>query len=150
MTRNDLFKEIDDELFFDEIVKSGNKNKNTNEIDNMKLFYKLKDEFLKINNIKDYKSVQDKLYKNMSKREMIEFELVRILEKLNNDPNMTSQIIDIERLLKMYDEDIPQKVYRVIINSIIKMELIMNIKIGLFVELCELYEMLSKRKIEEN
>lgn len=150
MTRNDLFKEIDDELFFDEIVKSGNKNKNTNEIDNMKLFYKLKDEFLKINNIKDYKSVQDKLYKNMSKREIIEFELVRMLEKLNNDPNMTSQIIDIERLLKMYDEDIPQKVYRVIINSIIKMELIMNIKIGLFVELCELYEMLSKRKIEEN
>lgn len=139
-----LFMELDDDLFFNKVIKLSSKDK---ELKNMKLFNKLKFEYLLISNIKDYKNVQKELYGNKTRREIIEFEIVRIINNFNNDEFVATQLMAIENLLKMYGDDIPEKDYKLIINSIIKLELMLDIKIGLFVELCELFEKVSKRNM---
>ena len=68
--------ELDDDLFFNKVIKISNKDK---ELKNMKLFDKLKFEYLLISNIEDYKRVQQELYGNKTRREIIEFEIVRII-----------------------------------------------------------------------
>ena len=50
----------------------------------------------------------------------------------------------------MYHDDIPNDVYKRMVNLIIKLELMLDVKIGLFKELCELYEFLNNKFKEEN
>ena len=137
-----LFMELDDDLFLYEVG-----NQKNNKLNNMELFDKLKNEFLIISNIDNYENEQQKLYGDKTKREIIEFELVRIIDNLNNNEFVTFQLVNIEKLLKMYHDDIPDNVYKTIINLIIKIELMLDVKIGLFKELCELYEDLNNREI---
>ena len=108
------------------------------------LFVKLRDEYLKIVKIVNYENFQDQLYGSKNKREIVEFELFRI--KSNNliIDSVKENIIDIEKLLKMYDKEIPDDVYEKIINLIIKLELSLDMNIGLFREVCALYEKENK------
>ena len=53
-------------------------------------------------------------------------------------------IVDVEKLLKIYDEQIPDEVYEKIINLIIKLELSLDMNVGLFREVCRLYEKENK------
>lgn len=108
------------------------------------LFVKLRDEYLKIVKIVNYENFQDQLYGSKNKREIVEFELFRI--KSNNliIDSVKENIIDIEKLLKMYDKEIPDDVYEKIINLIIKLELSLDMNVGLFRELCRLYEKENK------
>lgn len=108
------------------------------------LFVKLREEYLKIVKIVNYENFQDQLYGSKNKREIVEFELFRI--KSNNliIDSVKENIIDIEKLLKMYDKEIPDDVYEKIINLIIKLELSLDMNVGLFRELCCLYEKENK------
>ena len=108
------------------------------------LFVKLREEYLKIIKIANYDVFQDKLYGNKNRKEIVEFELFRI--KSNNliIDYVKENIIDIEKLLKMYDEQIPDDVYEKIINLIIKLELSLDMNVGLFREVCRLYEKENK------
>lgn len=108
------------------------------------LFVKLREEYLKIIKIINYDVVQDQLYGDKNRREIVEFELFRI--KSNNliIDYVKENIIDIEKLLKMYDEQIPDDVYEKIINLIIKLELSLDMNVGLFREVCCLYEKENK------
>ena len=139
-----LFMELDDNLFLYEV---GNQKKN--KLNSIELFNKLRNEYIIITNIDNYEKVQQDLYGNKSKKEIIEFELVRIIDNLNNNEFVTVQLVNIEKILKMYHEEVPNDVYNRIINLIIKLELVLDIKIGLFKELCELYNSLSNEKINE-
>lgn len=108
------------------------------------LFVKLSEEYLKIIKIANYDTFQDKLYGNKTRKEIVEFELFRI--KSNNliVDYVKENIIDIEKLLKMYDDEIPDDVYEKIINLIIKLELSLDMNVGLFREVCRLYEKENK------
>ena len=140
-----LFMELEDDLFVYEVGQ----NANVYKFNNIDLFDKLREEYITIKNIDNYKDVENRLYKDKSRREIVEFELVRIIDNLNNNEFVTSQLVNIEKLLKMYEEDIPDNVYKNIINLIIKIELMIDINIGLFVELCELFEGLNNKDIDE-
>ena len=140
-----LFMELDDDLFLYEIG-----NQKVSKLNNIELFDKLRNEFLIISNIVNYEELEQKLYGNKSRKEIIEFELVRIIDNLNNNEFVTFQLVNIEKLLKMYHGDIPNDVYKRMINLIIKVELMLDVKIGLFKELCELYVFLSNKFKEEN
>lgn len=140
-----LFMELDDDLFLYEIG-----NQKVNKLNNIELFDKLRNEFFIISNIDNYEDLEKKLYGDKSKKEIIEFELVRIIDNLNNNEFVTFQLVNIEKLLKMYHDDIPNDVYKRMINLIIKLELMLDVKIGLFKELCELYEFLNNKFKEEN
>ena len=104
------------------------------------LFVILREEYLKIIKIDNYDVLQDKLYGNKNRKEVVEFELFRI--KSNNliIDYVKENIVDVEKLLKIYDEQIPDEVYEKIINLIIKLELSLDMNVGLFREVCRLYE----------
>ena len=70
-------------------------------------FLQLKNYYLKIKNIKDYHMLEKKLYANKSKKEMISFEIVRILKNSKANVKVSEQIEDIKLLLNMYDDDLP-------------------------------------------
>ena len=140
-----LFMELEDDLFFCEVGQ----NTNMYKFNNIDLFDKLREEYIIIKNIDNYEDVENRLYKDKSRREIIEFELVRIIDNLKNNDFVTLQLVNIEKLLKMYEEDIPDNVYKNIINLIIKIELMIDINVGLFVELCELFETLNNKDIDE-
>ena len=108
------------------------------------LFVKLREEYLKIIKIDNYDVLQDKLYGNKNRKEVVEFELFRI--KSNNliVDYVKENIVDVEKLLKIYDEQIPDEVYEKIINLIIKLELSLDMNVGLFREVCCLYEKENK------
>ena len=134
-----LFMELD-ETFLDNI------NVEKISFDNDLLFFKLKELYLIINNIDDYGSIQKKLYENKTKKQIVELELARIKKKKFKDRYIIDGVLNIEQLLRLYD-DIPDNVYEKIINLIIKIELLLDINVGLFNEVCKLYE--NERKIVE-
>ena len=129
-----------DETFLDNI------NVEKISFDNDLLFFKLKELYLIINNIDDYGSIQKKLYENKTKKQIVELELARIKKKKFKDRYIIDGVLNIEQLLRLYD-DIPDNVYEKIINLIIKIELLLDINVGLFNEVCKLYE--NERKIVE-
>ena len=111
------------------------------------MFLKLKKLYLKIINICGYENFQKKLYGNRTKRQIVELELVRIKNKNSKDKFVIENVLNIEKLLKMYDEDIPETIYEKIINLIIQLQLSLDMNIGLFNEVCKMYE--NERKIIE-
>ena len=144
---DNLFTDLKSDFVNNANIKYDNSLLNDNEgtvYKNKFLFVKLRDEYLKIIKIANYDTFQDKLYGNKNRKEIVEFELFRI--KSNNliIDYVKENIIDIEKLLKMYDEQIPDDVYEKIINLIIKLELSLDMNVGLFREVCRLYEKENK------
>ena len=144
---DNLFTDLKSDFVNNANTKYDNSLLNDNEgtvYKNKFLFVKLREEYLKIIKIANYDTFQDKLYGNKTRKEIIEFELFRI--KSNNliIDYVKENIIDIEKLLKMYDEQIPDDVYEKIINLIIKLELSLDMNVGLFREVCRLYEKENK------
>ena len=103
-------------------------------------FLKLKNQYLVIKNINNYEDVEKKLYKNKSRIEIVKFEISRIIKNMNGNEKVSEQIANIERLLQMYKGNMSDDLYKRIINLIIKIELILDMKIGLFSELCIIFE----------
>lgn len=119
-------------------------------VEEKRYFAKLKTEYLKIKGIKDYQKIQIRLYENKSKIEIIKFEIARIKNHSKCNAKIFAQIDDINSLLKIYNDNIPEQKYYKIINLIIKMEIQMGMRIGLFKELCDLFEAEVKRINEGN
>ena len=139
--------ELNDAFFNNTNIEQDNVKLDNKELSTYKndfLFYKLRKEYLRIIKINDYESFQKKLYGNKNRNEIVEFELFRIKKNSSIDNSVIENIINIEKLLKMYNEEIPEDVYEKIINSIIKLELSLDMNIGLFKELCSLYEKENK------
>ena len=144
---DNLFTDLKSDFVNNANIKYDNSLLNDNEgtvYKNKFLFVKLRDEYLKIIKIANYDTFQDKLYGNKNRKEIVEFELFRI--KSNNliIDYVKENIIDIEKLLKMYDGQIPDEIYEKIVNLIIKLELSLDMNVGLFREVCRLYEKENK------
>lgn len=137
---DELFIELDKTFFNDENIGKSNFNMDL-------IFLRLKKQYLRIINIDNYKSFQKKLYGNRTKKQIIELELVRIKDRDFKDKNIVENVVNIEKLLKMQDDDIPQIIYEKIINLIIKLELSLDMNVGLFEELCKMYE--NEKKLIE-
>ena len=103
-------------------------------------FLKLKNQYLIIKNINNYEDVEKGLYKNKSRIEIVRFEISRIIKNMNGNEKVSEQIANIERLLQMYKGNLSDDLYKRIINLIIKIELILDMRIGLFSELCIIFE----------
>ena len=143
---NNLFKDLNSDFVNNTNIKYDNGliNNDLSVYKNKFLFVKLKEEYLKIIKIDNYDTFQDKLYGNNNRKDIVEFELFRI--KSNNliIDYVKENIFDIEKLLKMYDEQNPDEIYEKMINLIIKMELSLDMNVGLFREVCHLYEKENK------
>lgn len=118
-------------------------------LEDKRLFLKLKREYFKIKNIKDYKALQKKLYSNMNKSEIISFETVRILNSPSVNSRIAEQISNIRQILELNDGDLSDELYNKMANLIIMAEISLNIKVGLFSELCSFFEN-EIDKIDEN
>jgi len=135
--QNDSSKLKVDNLFFDDDMGLYPKNEKI-------VFYnKLKSEYLRILMIDNYDVVQKRLYGDKTNRLIIEFELTRIKKISKGNKLVLERVNNIEKLLEMYGDDISDDIYQMIINEIIKLELSLNMKIGLFKELCSLYKMIN-------
>lgn len=108
-------------------------------LDDKKNFLKLKKEYLKIISIKDFQKVQEKLYSDKSKKEILSLEISRILNK-NKDFEILEQMTNVEKILDLYEEDIPNDLYLRIVDGILRLEISLELKIGLFKEFCLLFE----------
>ena len=144
---DNLFTDLKSDFVNNANIKYDNSLLNDNEetvYKNKFLFVKLREEYLKIIKIDNYDVLQDKLYGNKNRKEIVEFEMIRI--KSNNliIDYVKENIIDIEKLLKMYDGQIPDEIYEKIVNLIIKLELSLDMNVGLFREVCRLYEKENK------
>ena len=112
-------------------------------------FIKLKNQYFRIKGIKDYNLMQKKLYNNKTKNQIILFEIARISNNENLDTKVSEQISDIKRLLQMHGDNLPDESYERICNVIIKIELSFGMRIGLFNELCNLFECETNRIEQE-
>lgn len=142
---DDIFVQNDNdskkELLNDKINNSSKKYvESAASLEDKKFFLKLKKEYFKIKNIKDYKGLQNKLYFNMNKRDIISFETFRILNSSNVDDLISEQVANIRRILSLNDGDLSDELYNKIINFIIVTELSLDVKVGLFNELCNFFE----------
>lgn len=109
-------------------------------VEEKKYFLILKSQYFEIKNIKDYKEKQQKMYAGKSKNEIILLEITRILNNKNIDPLILSQIADIKYLLRVYSSNLPDELYSKLIDIIIRIEISLGMKIGLFDELCNMFE----------
>ena len=138
-----LFMELYDDVFDSHTESvSDDDYKNVNSVI---LFNRLKAEYLKITNIKDYEIVQQELYEGKTRKDIIELEVVRIVNRADMDVIIMEHVVNIEKILKMYDNDISDELYEKMVNLIIKLQLTLGMKIGLFKELCCLFEKEKKK-----
>jgi hypothetical protein len=105
-----------------------------------KEFLRLKNEYYKVKKIENYSTVQKKLYKGKNKSEIIAFELFRILQHVGNRSLELDPVINIKRILFSAKGEITEEVYYSLVRSIIKCEVALGIRVGLFEELCVLFE----------
>lgn len=137
----DEFVDKDEEINSDRIAEYTKEYMNSNASKDNKLsFLKLKNQYLIIKNIYDYEDIEKKLYKNKSRIEIVKFEISRIIKNMDGNEKVSEQIANIEKLLQMYNGNLSDDLYKRIINLIIKIELLLDMKIGLFSELCVIFE----------
>lgn len=114
-------------------------------------FLKLKKEYYRIKNIQNYNDVQAKLYENKSRAAILSFELSRILKQNDNNPEVLEYISSIQSILSSYNGEISEELYNNVATTIIFLELSLGMKIGLFKEVCSIFESkLQDIAIKEN
>lgn len=109
-------------------------------LDDKKSFLKLKKEYYRVKGICDYETIQEKLYDNKSKSEILSFELSRILKQNANNPDILEYVASIQSILSSYKGEIPDELYIDVANIIIFLEISLGMKIGLFKELNLIFE----------
>lgn len=109
-------------------------------LEEKKSFLRLKKEYYKVKNIENYKEVQEKLYDNKSKAEILSFELSRILKQNANDSETLEYVASIQSILSSYKGEITDELYISVSSIIIFLEISLGMKIGLFSELCLIFE----------
>ena len=109
-------------------------------LEEKKNFLKLKKEYYKVKNIENYKYVQEKLYDNKNKTEILSFELSRILKQNADNPDVLEYIASIQSILSSYKGEITDTLYLNVASIIIFLEISLGMKIGLFRELCLIFE----------
>ena len=113
---------------------------------------------IKINN--NYKELETKIYAKQginNRKEKVDFEIQRIKKNLKNngknDPIIKNRIKFIEKayiVYLLYSEDNKEDdILKYIINDIILLELDMDMKIGLWEELCEYVEKEITKEYDE-
>lgn len=109
-------------------------------LDAKKYFVKLKDEYIKIKKIENYQRIQETLYANKDRAEILSFELSRILKQNPDNPKILERIASVQSILSSYKGNIPDDSYVNIVDTIIYLELHLGMKIGLFNEVCLIFE----------
>jgi len=134
-------EELSEINFNDKIAEYTKVYMNSNASKDSKLsFLRLKNQYLIIKNIDNYEDVEKRLYKNKSRIEIVKFEISRIIKNMDGNEKVSEQIANVERLLQMYRGNLSDDLYKRVINLIIKVELLLDMKIGLFSELCIIFE----------
>ena len=105
-----------------------------------KEFLRLKSEYYKVKKIENYSDVQRQLYKGKTKSEIVAFEIFRILKFSEAHSFKCDSIIEIKRMLFSSKGKISDEVYSSFIKNIIKYEITLGMRVGLFDELCNLFE----------
>ena len=109
-------------------------------LEDKKTFLKLKKEYYKVKGINNYKDVQEKLYDDKNKAEILSFELSRILKQNADNPEVLEYIASIQSILSSYKGEITDELYENVASIIIFLEISLGMKIGLFRELCFIFE----------
>lgn len=141
----DEFDDRDEELseinFNDKVVWYTKKYMDSNASkDNKLCFLRLKNQYLIIKNIDNYEDVEKRLYRNKNRIDIVKFEISRIVKNMDGNEKISEQIANVEKILQMYKGNLSDDLYKRIINLIIKFELLLDMKIGLFTELCVIFE----------
>ena len=148
---NEIFAGLYDEIFLQDIknIYTGDSiNSITKKylgsnatVEEKKFFLQLKNQYFRIKSINDYEILQKKLYSNKSRCEIILFEIARILKNDKLNVKISEQISDVKKLLTINgDDELTDELYEKIINFIIRIEMSLGMKIGLFNELCNMFE----------
>lgn len=109
-------------------------------VEEKRYFIQLKNQYFKVKKIKDYDSVQKQLYQGKSRYDIVSFEIARILKSESYDIKYSDQITNIKKLLSNNNNEVSNELYEKIVNWIIRIELSLGMKIGLFNEVCILFE----------
>ena len=151
---SDIFNSLNDDIFLqdtnnkdvaldyskiNEITKKYmHSNASTSE---KKFFLILRKNYLKIKSIDNYQELQKIKYKDKDRDDIISFEISRIKKNIACNDSVLLQLDSIEKLISLI-EDVKNidYLYNKIINSIIKIELLLGMKVGLLNELCCLFE----------
>ena len=153
---SDIFNGLHDQIFLqdvsdsygvDKIIDLSKKYLESNvSVEEKKYFLKLKSLYFEIKNIKDYSQIQQNIYANKSKKEIVLLEVTRILNNINVDCVILTQIDDIKYLISVYDNYLPDELYDRLVDTIIRIEISLGMKIGLFNELCNMFEKILDNK----
>lgn len=137
-----IFSEKENEFVDDILIEKLSKKYilSDDSIEEKKNFLKLKKEYYKVKSIDNYKVVQEKLYDNKNKAEILSFELSRILKQNANNPDVLEYIASIQSILSSYKGEITYELYINVASIIIFLEISLGMKIGLFSELCLIFE----------
>lgn len=146
-----MFDSLDDEIFVDKtldktkINASVNKYLNSDATEKEKVFLlKLKKLYFVVKDIPNYKDVQNSLYGNKSKIDIISFELTRIIKYEKIDDISLKQVDSIKKIISDDKKDLSDDLYIKIINLIIKIEISLGMNVGLFNEVCNYLEGMIK------
>lgn len=139
---DEIFLQNDNDMFSNDRINDISKKylEGNSSLNEKKFFLSLKKEYLKIKKINNRDLLQNKLYSGKNKGEIISFEIRRILNNRELSPEIISQINDIKKILIMYNNNLNDNLYYKVINSVIKIEISLGMKIGLFNELCNFFE----------
>lgn len=146
---SDMFNSVYDEIFFDKEVVSIDDNSladitrrylnSSANASDKKFFLNLRKEYLTVKGVKDYKTKQQKLYENKTRKEIVLFEVARIKNNNGFNSYYSDKVATIIKTLELNSEMISDQLYKSIVDEVIKMEISLGIKIGLFEELCNLF-----------
>lgn len=147
---SEIFTGLYDQIFIQDVKKEYNDEEINNiskkylesgaTVAEKRYFIKLKNQYFIIKSFKDYNVIQKKLYDNKTRSQIISFETFRILKNENLSVKISEQISDVEKLLQMHGDNLTDELYERMCNLIIKIELSLGMKVGLFNELCNLFE----------
>lgn len=104
------------------------------------LFLKLKRLYLMVKDIPNYQAIQEDLYAGKSIVDIIIFELARITECEKADSLILSKVDEIKNIIASEQKQLSDELYAKIIKLIIRIEISLGIKVGLFNELCCYFE----------
>lgn len=156
---SEIFNSLYDEIFvqkeystleFEEISRITKKYMSSNATKKEKEFFlMMKTMYFRIKDIPNYQQLQKQLYTGKTKTDIIYFEISRILKDKHIDNEFIRQIDDIKQIVAREKNNISDDLYNKIIQLIIKIEISLDIKVGLFEELCCFFEeMLNKADTE--
>lgn len=102
---------------------------------------RLKKEYVFINKIPNYKDVEDQLYNGKNQKEKILFEIKRIRRELKKRFKEEKSILEVLKFIEILNQsEMTYDEYLVVVANLLKIEFYLDMRVGLFKELCDIFE----------